>query len=152
MGMEYDFGEDIYNEYNGFVGINIICLVLLAFCFWEYLFYCVDIKYLGGIQCMEMFEDFNVVAEQLLCDCFGWELANVLICLVVKEVVEVGLCFIKIKKKDDEEDFDESDEEEKLKEEDKDDDEEYDEILGLILGMIMSIVNVVIEWADIWFW
>lgn len=154
MGMEYDFGEDIYNEYNGFAGINSIRLALPAFRPRQYPLHRADIKYPGGIQRMEMLEDLNVVAEQSLRDRFGRELANALIRLAAKEAVEAGLRSIKTKKKDDDEGGDGNEEQEKSKADDKDDDdeEEYDETLGLILGTTMSIVNAATERADIRSW
>ena len=152
MGMEYNFGEDIYNEYDGFAGINNIRLALPAFRPRDYPLHRADIKYPGGFQRMEMLEDLNVVAEQSLRDRFGRELANALIRLAAKEAVEAGLRSIKTKKKDKDDDDGEEKEEEESKDEDKDDETEYDETLGLILGTTMSIVNAATERADIRSW
>jgi hypothetical protein len=149
MGMQYDYGEDIYNEYNGFEGINNIRLALPAFRAREFPLHRADIKYPGGLQRMELLEDLNVVAEQSLRDRFGRELGSALLRLAAKEAIEAGLRSIKTKKKDDEGDKDEGKEKSKA---DKDDDEEYDETLGLILGTTMSIVNAATERADIRSW
>ena len=151
MGMQYDFGEDIYNEYDGFAGINNIRLALPAFRPREYPLGRAEIRYPGGVEQMEMLEDLNVVAEQSLRDRFARELANALIRLAAKEAVEAGLRSIKTKKESDDEDDDEEGEE-KSSEDDDNDDEEYDETLGMILGTTMSIVNAATERADIRSW
>ncbi len=153
MGMNYDFGEDIYNDYNGFAGINNIRLALPAFRPRAYPLHRADIKYPGGFQRMELLEDLNVVAEQSLRDRFGRELANALVRLAAKEAVEAGLRSIKTKKKDnDDEDGEEEEKSKDDEEEEEDDEEAYDETLGLILGTTMSIVNAATERADIRSW
>ncbi|MEQ8702965.1 MAG: hypothetical protein RIC19_03550 [Phaeodactylibacter sp.] len=152
MGMEYDFGQDVYNEYNGFEGINNIRLALPAFRPRQYPLHRADIKYPGGLQRMEMLEDLNVVAEQSLRDRFGRELATALIRLAAKEAVEAGLRSIKTKKKDDDEEGEGSEEEKKQAKKEEAKEEEYDETLGLILGTTMSLVNAATERADIRSW
>jgi hypothetical protein len=148
-GYDFNFGQQTYNEYNGFEGINNVRVALPAFRVRDYPLRGAQVKYPGGIKDMEMIENLNVVAEQSLRDRFGRELANALIRLAAKEAVEAGLRSIKTKKKSD--DDDNADEKEK-KNEDEKEEEEYSETLGIILGATADIVNAATERADIRSW
>lgn len=149
-GLNYSFGRQTYNEYNGFEGVNSLRVALPAFRDRQYPLRGAQIKYPGGVKDLEMVENLNVVAEQSLRDRFGRELANALIRLAAKEAVEAGLRSIKTKKKSED---DEDGEEKKNDEgEEKDEEEEYSETLGIILGATANIVNTVTERADIRSW
>lgn len=148
-GLNYNFGRQTYNEYNGFEGVNSLRVALPSFRDRQYPLRGAQVKYPGGVKNLEMVENLNVVAEQSLRDRFGRELANALIRLAAKEAVEAGLRSIKTKKKSDDEDKDEKNKEKKEKEEEE---EEYDETLGMILGATANLVNTVTERADIRSW
>lgn len=148
-GLEYDYGQEVYDEFNGFAGLSNISVALPYFQRRNTPLQWAQVKYHGGLSKMELVEDFNVIAEQSLRDRFVRELGSALLRLAAKKAVEAGLRTIKTKKQDDEE-ADGKDGAEKKKSEEKE--EEYDETLGIVLSGAMSIVNAATERADIRSW
>ena len=172
QGLEYSFGPQAYNEYNGFAGVNMIRLALPAFQPRYFPLRTARIQYPGGTKNLELIEDLNQVAQQSLRDRFGRELANALLRLAAKEAMEASLRSIQTKKKSDEPEQkpDSADKakdsearagergrvqepsKEKETEKPAPKEEEYSNTAGLILGSAMGIVNTLTERADTRSW
>jgi uncharacterized protein len=180
QGLEYAFGPQAYNEYNGFAGVNAIRLALPAFQPRPYPLRTARIQYPGGTKSLELIEDLNQVAQQSLRDRFGRELANALLRLAAKEAMEASLRSIQTKKRSSS--SPEPEPEPEPTEEKKDaqaragdragdrartppeaskereaekpapQEDEYSNTAGLILGSAMGIVNVLTERADTRSW